>query len=273
MSELILGVKMFSRVAKLENLLTSAEAHPVTKTIVADGGRPSKEKTRVYNRDWDFDLEVLNLEYDVGLGAGRQAVVEALPANASYLMIMDPDQIIPSNIMYLVELLETDASLGGVSGLLFEPDSARISDETWEFHETDSGDTLVVEADPKAIETVGNRLFFPADIIPNASVLRKEVVEEYCWDPRFKIAKAHMDFYVGQWKNTDWEFGVCPEVLVKHYPGGDDSYMQQRRSREKIQNAINNFLDKWDYVRIEEGGEHTLDTNPELHEQRTFEHQ
>lgn len=244
-----LGTKVFSRGKKLKRLLESVETKPIDRVIVADDGKNPETREHIYSSDWAFELTVLHLEYDAGLGAGRKALVDEL--DESYLFIMDTDHELPPHVMSLLDILRSDEKLGGVAGGILEPDEARMYDGCRDFEESNDGRTLRFTSPEKSVQLRDGWLFVPYDHIPQAGVFRREALEDYCWDTEYVISREHADFFLGHWKLTDWKFGLCPEIMIRHYPGGDSYYEENRKSEIKKQEADEYFLDKWDYDEIE----------------------
>lgn len=243
-----MGTKVFTRVGKLENLLDSVDGELIGTVYLADDGHATEEKERLYARDWPFELEVLDLEYDAGLGRGRAEIVEQ--CSEEYLLLVDPDHVVPHNVTRLVDQLRARPDVGAVAGSLVEPEQSRMYLAGHDF-ETD-GDALVRGADlnRKDIEFVAGSPFVEFDFIPNAAVFDVECFADYSWDPGYVIEYEHLDFYVGHWRRTDWSFGVCPEVIFRHYPGGGERYLANREDDEKIRQSRRHFLKKWGYDRI-----------------------
>ena len=244
-----LGTKVFSRDDKLRDLLNSVERHPIDRVIVADDGETSDEKKSIYSSNWNFDLTVLDLEFDAGLGKGRNTIVNELEED--YLFIMDTDHILPPNVMDLINILRAREELGGVAGLIFEPSYERIYDGCRDFEESDDGDVLKFITPQKEVEFINGLSFVPWDFIPNAAVFRQEAVTDYSWDEEYVIGWEHGDFYIGHWKQTNWKFGICPDFLIRHYPGGNEYYTSNRNSNSKNQDSFEYFLNKWGYVDVE----------------------
>jgi GT2 family glycosyltransferase len=245
MSETVaIGTKVFTRDEQLRGLLDSVP--PLVDTVyVADDGEPTELKERLYSADYAFELEVIDMEYDAGLGAGRAAIVEQL--SEDFLAIVDTDHRIPPGIESLLDVLRSEKQLGGVGGALVEPDRDRYYVEAQDFSE--DGTTLIrsPHLEEKRIEMVDRTPVVEFDFIPNAALLRRECVEDYCWDPAYVIEQEHADFYVGHWRRTDWRFAVCPAVVFEHYPGGDEAYLRERGDIQKERDSLRYFLDKWGY--------------------------
>jgi GT2 family glycosyltransferase len=245
---LALGTKVFSRADDLRGLLRTLPEDLFGDVYVADDGEPSPEKGAVYD---EFDVRHLDLPYDAGASAGRNAVVDA--ASEDYICIVDPDHRVPSNVSTLVDQLERDDQLGGVGGVLVEPEQNRIRYEGQDFDERDGGRTLVRSPllEDKTISTVAGSPFVPFQFIPNAAVFRREVLVEYPWDEEFVVEGEHLDYYLTHWKRSEWSFGINPAVQFLHYPGGDADYVAERESDEKDAASKAYLLDKWGYDRID----------------------
>lgn len=241
MRSIALGVVVFQRTEKLENLLRSV-GPPVQRVYVADNGEVTQEKMRLYDLDYEFDLEVIDLEYDSGLGHGRNEIVKQLTED--YLIIVDNDMEMPANVSVLADQLESNPDLGGVCGVLIE--DGNVSGSCCDLYEERN---LIIKdiREEKRFELLGGHPFVEFDFIVNAAMFRNECLEDYSWDSRYRIGIEHIDFYVGHMKQTDWTFGICPAVVFPHYPGGDATYMAERNSVEKLTESKQYFLEKWGY--------------------------
>lgn len=238
-----LGVTVFKRTEKLRLLLQSIPEF-VDHVYVADDGETSKRED-LYDDDWDFDLTVLDLAYDGGLGLGRKAITDEL--SEEYLLIVDSDQQVPDNVDLLVDQLEADGDLGAIGGLFLEHGTL-----TGMCHDIYEDRKLLIRDTERGKETrtVAGAPLLEFDFIPNAAVFRKECLDDYSWDTEYKIGKEHLDFYVGHYQETDWRFGVCPRVLFPHDPGGDADFLETRHDPSRLLESKDYFLDKWGYRQI-----------------------
>jgi hypothetical protein len=241
-----LGVKVFKRAEKLAALLESVPSDLITRAIIADDGEITPRKEAIYAAEYGFDIEVLDLPYDAGVGYGRQQVVEAL--TEEYLLFADPDHILPGNVSTLVDILERDQSLGGAAGALLglEGDRVTIGLSGCDLFETQTTILRYGKA-RKTVESCGDNRLVEYDFIPQAAVYRAQCLEEYGWDPAYTTGSEHLDFHVGHWKQTDWRFGISPDVHIHHYPGGDRDYETNRRSEAKLTDSATHFGEKWGY--------------------------
>lgn len=242
MNDVALGVKVFSRYQKLKQLLTSIEDTSIGKVYVADDGEPDSEERQVYEGEYSFDLQVLKLPYDAGLGYGRKRIVDEM--SEDFLLIVDSDHQVPENVSLLREQLESRPDIGGISGLFFE--QGTIAGSCHDLYQ--EANTLVRDIrTEKSRQMCAGAPLIEFDFIPNAALFRRECLEAYCWDEKYVIGYEHIDFYVGHKKQTDWKFAVSPAVLFSHNPGGSTDYMNERMTPEKHRNSRSHFLDKWGY--------------------------
>lgn len=235
-------VPMFSRVRKLETLFRSAERFDIEKIYIADDGGQTDEKERLYSTDWDFELTVYDLPYDAGVGKKRQ-VLSTRP-DEEYLLFLDSDMKVPHNYELLYRQLEKRPDVGGVCGMYLEP--GRISTASSDFYEED-GTLYRGVRTRKEIETVAGAPYVQFDFHPQVGIFRKACFEDYTWDDFYTIMREHIDFFLGHWKQTDWTFGLCPEVLIPHSPGGSVEYRSHRESDEKFKRSDRYFCEKWGY--------------------------
>jgi hypothetical protein len=216
------GVPVFSRTKALEQFLDSVPAY-VDTVYVADNGR---NQTRdPYDEQWPFDLEVLHLEYDVGIGACRAAITDA--CTEPYLWIGDCDMafVRTDDLRLLRATLEQHPGLGGISGWLIEGDTVRAGARDLERH----GDTAIktIREYPDIERSVVP--FGRFEFIPQAGLFRTEVFDTYDYDPEVR-ASEHFDFFWGQRAAAEWEFASTPAVMIRHDRNIDQEYRENRGS-------------------------------------------
>lgn len=243
---LTLCVPTLNRTNRLRRLLESADGR-VDEVIVADNGRLTDDKSCLYGADFDFKLNILSLDFDVGVGTCRAEAFEKSDG-ADYVIAADDDHALTRDLMPLVEQLEADPTIGGIAGNIVEPEEGRVWQSAKDFREVKRGDYLLrTAAFGKDMEMVAGHPLVKFDFIPYPTIYRRACLEDYSWDRAYPLARTHADFYVGHWKQTDWRFGINPEVAFRHYPGGDDEYTDHRRDEDKIDRAKEYFREKWGY--------------------------
>lgn len=260
MSEIAVGATVFDRRNKIESLLDSIGSElPINTVYIADNGCIDEQKTQIYGKEYPFDIEVLDLEYDSGLGHSRREIVNR--SNEEYLLIVDNDVEIPYNVTELHTILENRTDLGGVGGVLIE--TSRIRSDCHDLF--NRGSILIKDIrEAKTVQEVAGSPLIEFDQIQNVTLYRRECLEDYCWDPKYKIGWEHTDFFIGHKKQTQWSFAVCPEVMFHHNPGGDTSYISKRKSKDRLQESKEYFLEKWGYEQVLNGQVNWLQTNSGL---------
>lgn len=244
MTQFAVGVTVFLRTRRLEQLLDSIRLPEVSKVYVADVG-DSADREHLYDAEYPFELEPIDLEHGAGVSRGRNSIVERL--DEEYLLLVDSDNRIPDDAPVLARQLEERPRLGGVAGSLLEPEVGRLYQPACDLAEYEGGLIKSSRIERKQVESVAGRPFVPFDFVPNAVMFRRACLEEYRWDPKFVNHKEHIDFFVGHWKRTDWQFGVCPTVFFEHYPGGDETYTDHRFDETAFREQGRYFHEKWGY--------------------------
>lgn len=250
-SNIAIGTKIFTRIDRLRGLLESVPEW-VSTVYVADDGGVSQDKRELYDGEYGYELETIEMDYDEGVGAGRNTIVDAV--SEEFLIIVDTDHRIPNTALALCEQLRDRPDLGGIGGALVEPDNGQLYCEAQDFREEtlEEGTKLVrgpyIGDEPKEINIVSGLPLVAFDFIPNAAMFRTECLVDQAWDPHYVIEFEHVDFYVSHWKRTDWSFAVSPSVQFPHYPGGDTEYLINRFSNDKERDSREYFLNKWDYI-------------------------
>lgn len=246
MDDIAVCVTVFKRVEKVDALLHSIDPKFISRVYIADDGEWTDRKEAVYGQDFPFDLEVFDLEFDAGLGAGRNKIVQE--STEEYLLLMDSDMKMPGNTDVLLQQLEADPGLGGICGLFLESDRI-YSSGCLDIYEEDKTCKFEIR-ERKETELLANYPFVQFDMIANAALFRRDCLEDYSWDPEYVIGIEHMDFYVGHMRQSDWRFGLSPSVHFPHDPGGSLEYLSHRHSDSKYDDSKNYFLDKWGYVEL-----------------------
>jgi hypothetical protein len=245
MSEIALGVTVFMRHDKLEKLLRSINPEIISHVYISDDGNMTEEKRHIYKKEYPFQLTVFDLEYDAGLGYGRNKIVQEL--EEEYLLIVDSDMEMPNNVTTLKHQLEHSPEFGGICGMLLE--NNRIYTSCSDIH-IDGKKIIKDINEQKQIRFSAESPLIQFDFISNAALFRKECLEDYSWDPNYTIGREHIDFYVGHYVNTDWRFGLCPEVYFPHHPGGSSEYLSNRFDNSKYDEAESYFLNKWGFSKF-----------------------
>lgn len=235
---------MFSRVKKLQKLLHSIDEKNIPKVYIADNGRITKEKQSLYDMTRTYELEIFDLEYDSGVGKCRKVLTKN--TDEDILMFLDSDMVIPANYELLIDQLKANKNIGAVGGLINV--KGRIKPPGIDLKEVNNKLTLGIWGE-KQVEYIKNVPFIRYDMIPQVGVFRRECIEEYTWDERYKI-RDHIDFFVGHKRNTEWVFGINLQVAFPHFKGGSPEYENHRKSEEKVSNDIKYLKEKWGYQEI-----------------------
>lgn len=256
MTDLALGTKLFSRTDRLRNLLSSIPEDTVTSVFVAHDGEWNSEKEALFDCEYSVDVSLIDLEYDAGVSVGKNRIVDAI--DQEFLLMVDSDHIVPNNVDLLVRQLKQVPTLGGIAGSIVEPERRRIWQSAKDLRETSDG--LVRDAsNGSEIEIVAGAPLARFHFVPSAILLRVECLEDYRWDESYVVGSEHLDFHVGHWKRTDWEFAVSPRVIFEHYPGGDESYLSTRHG-ENVRKGREYFLSKWGYKYVRDKRAYWYDT-------------
>lgn len=243
LDDIAVGVPVLSRSDALEQFIESVPPG-ISRVIIADNGRPGEHR-HVYSRDWHVDIDVLDLGHDVGIGACRAALTDAV--DEPLLWIGDCDMQLDSgadDLRRLRDILDSDPGLGGVSGWLVEGDTVRAGARDLDI----VGDTLVKRGTNPPIRPTP----FPHaefDFIPHCGLFRTAVFQTYDYDPGLHTHE-HMDFFLGQQERGVWRFASTPSVTVIHNRDIDDEY---RREREDSDDDRHRLQEKWGLERTVPG--------------------
>lgn len=241
MPEIAVCIPVFIRTDKVIRLLQSVEKTEIGKVYIADDGEMTDKKKDVYSRDFRFDLEVFDLEYDSGVGEKRNILAKR--PTEDYLLFIDSDMLIPKNYEILLDQIKSKPDIGFIAGMYMESD--RLYTVASDFFIKNGTLHRDIRSN-KQIETVAGAPMATFDFLPQVGILRKECVADYNWDPNYTIMREHADFFVGHWKQKKWKMAQSPSVYFPHFPGGNKEFNSHRHSSKKFHKSNKYFLNKWD---------------------------
>jgi len=219
LSEIAVAVPVLSRSEALAQFIESVPAG-VSRVVIADNGMPGAH-THVYARDWHVDVDVLDLGHDIGIGACRAALTDAV--DEPYIWMGDCDMAFtrPDDLARLREILDSAPDLGGVSGWLVEGDTVRSGARDLEV----VGDTAIkAGGDPDVAHTPYPHARF--DFVPQCGLFRSEAFETYGYDPDIDTYE-HIDFFLGHRDRGRWQFASTPVVQTMHHRDIDPEYRER----------------------------------------------
>jgi len=199
--DLSIGITTILRPACLFRLLNSLEGIEV-EVFVAD---QNKEISNRYN---DYDVQVLDMNYDAGVGKARNAIIDEI--DTEYLMFLDDDIIAdPSDIRGLYCTMKTNPEFGWVSPLfhLVERYVVVSSAANWEilddtlsqvFQKPFPGDGLVEVDQPAAV-----------------GIFKTSIFDNVMWTEEIKIGREHLIFALDS-KDESWEKGMFNSLYFEH---------------------------------------------------------
>ena len=259
MSDIALGVTNFIRTCKLTNLFESIPTGVINRVVVADNGSIKEEEKELYNRDWGFNITVLDLPYDSGIGLCRKQIVSEV--DEKHLLLLDNDMLFPSNFSHLINIMESESNYGGVSGLLLE--NGNIRGAGVNHNEIKIGGDLILYLHNEGMPSpklIDGAAVYSFDQIPQAGLFRTECFDAYVWDEAYQSLGEHRDFFIGQRKYSNWDFGVTPNVIIQHNPGGGAEYQNIITDNERRDADRQRFLNSWEYDLVMYGESNWLET-------------
>ena len=208
MDDVTVGTKSFYRPEKIRQCLESIAQTDLEfkQVIVADDGDITEEKEEIYEEYQEkLPLEVIDLEFDYGLGGSRNKVHDKM--DGEYLLWVDDDMMIPRNVTVMKRILEKREELGGISGIMLEEGEFRAEAHQFKLRETPLGTTLVKDIFEERKEEVntdtGPKTLFKFDLVLNCLMLKKACLDEAKWDDHYIIQGEHTDFFLNHYFNTD----------------------------------------------------------------------
>jgi len=225
-SQITFAVTAFQRPTKLTTLLKSLWYHyPAAKVVLADVG-----DKRINARSLcppTGSLKELDLPFDAGLSAARNAIVDQL--DTEYMLLLEDDFIVDERckIAPFISVLNTHSDIGVVCG----KHETRYRGKT-------VGRTFSVYRDTIApIEMPTHKT---ADGVPfqitefgfNFALFRRKFVQSNKWDERLKVGE-HLAYYRTVRDRNEWLVAYTPASQIGHDRAGRDGEYLQYRERAK----------------------------------------
>ncbi len=248
MNDITVGVKAFIRIAVLERALASLEGHDFAEVIVADDSNMDETRHALYQRFRErLPLKVLELPFRSGVSFGRNRMVEA--CSSPYFLLMDDDLAMESDIHPMLQVLESNTKIGGVTAL--ETKAGNLSSGCGNLHIFKN---FVVHdigygSHRKAKTLADGTRYYTYEMINNFTLFRTAVFNDVVWDEYYLIGRDHMDFYLTHKKLGKWQFALTPDCTYAH--SSEDAgelailYQKFRASPDTFELMSNYFNNKW----------------------------
>ena len=225
MKDVTFAIKTYERPALAERCVESIlKYYPEATLLVGDDG-----KRMVYNGPGR-----LVLPHDIGLSAGRNALVKA--TTTKYVVILEDDFVFNSHTK--IENLLTFVSCGifDIAGGI----------------QTHNGEHIPFEGSVSwqrgVVDLVANRKKGPTkvDVVPNFLLAKTETLINIQWDARLKMGE-HLDFFM-RCKQKGIKVGTVPAVSIEHKKEKVRGYMDERK--QKAADCRELFCKKWNLTNI-----------------------
>lgn len=256
------GMALVNRVIKAGDLLRSLPGS-IDRVYVADTGPDMPGKAELYDQDWPFDLVVIDHDAGTGIAAAFHSIMAAV--DEEYILLTASDHVFTPAIDILVEQLERLPEVGGIAGTMVEPDDGRIRQPAKDYFERGIAIVRSANLEAKEIEWVAGHPFVRFDHLGFPVMFRSACFEDYAYDPVYHQSRAHIDFFIGHWRTTDWAFGICPSVHIAHYPGPDpddeEDYYNIVKAGKDAEGGNARLEEKWGYETIIGRKTHWFDTH------------
>lgn len=215
---------------------------PVTVVIIDDGESHPKQQS-IYEEFADrFNLDIIELPYNSGLSKKRNRGIEV--TDTQYILLIDDDHYVPSNICEFIDILETNEDLGGIAPYFEEFGEVYCNAADYRIKNGWAIKSVFDERDPESTET--GKIMYRYDHIANSAMYDRRVFEEYSWDENYIIEAEDTDFYLKHQKIGNWDFAVTPNYVTRHDPGVGviDTYSDERKNHNKLVNSYEYLTDK-----------------------------
>ncbi len=231
-------IKTFMRPNCLRRLVDSIlDRYPEAHLNIADDSDPDDKTLSYYSELEAAGHQVLLLPFNIGISAGRNALVAQTAR--PFVLLLDDDFVFTdrTKIETMLDVMLADQSLGVVGGSVLDLGADLIS---YEFELRIKG--RLGHSYPSAGTTrlIGGHPCRDTQIVLNFALFRREVFSDTRWDEALKTSE-HTDFYL-RLAQTAWKIVHVPEVVVDHFPETPDEYLPFRHN--KVSDL--RFHEKWE---------------------------
>jgi len=225
-SQITFAVTAFQRPDKLTQLLKSLWLrYPSAKVVLADTGNQKIDAQSLCPPTGS--LKELDLPFDVGLSAARNAIVDQL--DTEYMLLLEDDFIVDERckIAPFLSVLNTHTDIGVVGGM-----------HEMTYRGKPVGRALSVDRDniaPIAMpthRTSDGVAFQITEFVTNFGLFRREFVQQNKWDERLKVGE-HLAYYRTIRDRNEWLVAYTPASQIGHDRAGRGSDYLQYRERAK----------------------------------------
>jgi len=214
-------IKTFKRPACVKRLVDSIKKYyPNNEILICNDDETKLEIA---------GTTVFNTDYDIGLSAGRNMLVDKV--KTKYLVLLDDDFFFTEETK--IELLKKhleDNDLDMVGGAIRQPDGSMLHYE---------GAYMYEDKYLRMVE--GNGKY---DFILNFFIAKTDVLKKYRWDDELKLAEHTAFFFKHRGKI---KIGLEEKVIVEHKQVQSKDYMKYRKRANKY---IYIFMKKYNIDKI-----------------------
>ncbi len=248
--DITVGIKTFMRTPQLRLCLDSLRQLEWREVIIADDGPIDEERELLYQTFGEqMPLKLLRLPFDTGLAAGRNQIVQQ--CDTPYLLMLDDDQTVPTNVGQLADILDENPVIGGASAIWLEHGDRKCTACDLRL----VGSRIVKEVCDRhpVSHTKRGQRYMTFAFIPNSTLFRRTCLTDLPWDPYYKIGREHLDFYFAHQRLGRWQFAVSLDVLIGHHPDGASRSYRSFRHGPRVDASNRYFLEKFGVSKVVEG--------------------
>jgi cytidyltransferase-like protein len=231
----------------LRTIMTVRKYYPTIDIIISDNGHPSDEKT-----GWadTYDCQLVNVPFDSGVTAARNAGVKALAPRHKYAVIVEDDIGFTSttDLSKWRDILDAEPTVG-VAGCQLRVITDYAGDYPQNYEaEIDIKDRTAflrrIESPEMKATAAGTRYHF-SDIVLNCFMARRATLDSLAWDEQIKSAPEHCDWFFGLKYKTDWKVVFAPDVTLAHFKERASEFDENYKAYRKRPGAFEYFGKKW----------------------------
>lgn len=263
MAELAISIKTFLKEKTIDNCIKAIEKNLSDidyRIYIADDGPVSEYKKKLYQDIKEKGHKVLELPFNIGASASRNALLQELNEENFVLRLDDDFEITnDTKIAPMIEVLKIEKNVGVIADLERQMgpgksvQSGRIN--PWQgFLQIQNG-YLIKKMQPLKkfnFHTISGIRIAKSDFTRNMLLIKKEVFDDVCWDDNLFFANEHVDFLL-QLQRSKWDVVFTPDSI--HLHRDDLSQADARDLFEEYKKIRNNnslktkhyeyFLKKW----------------------------
>ena len=235
----------YNKVDKLKNTINALKDHtdePYLLKVLNNGYEDDQVKSYLSKLNKEETVEIMYNEENVGCPPGRYQLLQDI--ETPYAMTLDDDMYVEEGwLKSVMDIFEADSDIG-VIGIPYM--SSKDGELRGGAHVSiNSGVVKLEHVDWSDVDE--DDTYLPVNDVPGGTmVLRKELLDNFNWDPQFFVGMGDIDKSL-QIMGTDWKQVMATNLVFEHDIKISPDYRKIRMDYQERHKSYRKFVSKWGY--------------------------